>query len=179
MLCQTDTIHIHFWSKSSSGVTLTVSGSVVRLVERSFLAYNDRHVNNVKYARFFESGRMKWAASIGEEVGGSSQGKDMMLGKGISLILKSIDIKFKKPVTYPDTLLIAHKPHSLQPTQFNLQSIAYSYLQRRVVTESNAVIVWYDYDEWQKCVPPTELASAVQRRTHDCSANKNLHELSA
>ena len=41
---------------------------------------------------------------MGDELGGPSRGKAMMNGQGISLILKSIDLHFRRPVTYPDTV---------------------------------------------------------------------------
>ena len=41
---------------------------------------------------------------MGDEIGGPSRGKAMLNGQGISLILKSIELRFKRPVTYPDTV---------------------------------------------------------------------------
>jgi len=42
--------------------------------------------------------------SLGEEMGGASKAKAMLNAQGISLILKSIDVQFRRPVTYPDTV---------------------------------------------------------------------------
>ena len=41
---------------------------------------------------------------MGDELGGPSRGKAMMNGQGISLILKSMELRFRSPVTYPDTV---------------------------------------------------------------------------
>lgn len=41
---------------------------------------------------------------MGDELGGPSRAKAMMNGQGISLILKSIELRFRRPVTYPDTV---------------------------------------------------------------------------
>ena len=41
---------------------------------------------------------------MGDELGGPSRGKAMMNGQGISLILKSMELQFRRPVTYPDTV---------------------------------------------------------------------------
>ena len=41
---------------------------------------------------------------MGDELGGPSRGKAMMNGQGVSLILKSIELQFRRPVTYPDTV---------------------------------------------------------------------------
>jgi len=107
---------------------------------------------------------MKFTTALGEEVGGLEKGKDMLEGRGISIILKSIEVKFKRPVTYPDTLLIGHKPHSLTPTQFTLSCLAYSHAQQAPVATAESVCVWYDYDKLRKAEPPPELAEAVARR---------------
>lgn len=126
-----------------------------------------QHVNNVRYLRFFESGRMRWLHEVALEVGGEQGARDLLQGKGISLILKKIDLDFKRPVTYPDTLLIAHRfmPNPPDPAHLLMHSIAYSNAQERVVTESNAVCVWYDYDNLRKARdgPPSRFAAAIER----------------
>ncbi|KDQ18870.1 hypothetical protein BOTBODRAFT_184712 [Botryobasidium botryosum FD-172 SS1] len=123
-----------------------------------------RHLNNVHYLRFMESSRMKWMEAIAEEVGGSARRERMMAGHGVSLILKSIELKYKRPVTYPDTLLIASKPHKLAPTQFVLESVAYSYAQRAPVNIASAVCVWYNYDILKKCEMPQDMEELLQKK---------------
>ena len=127
----------------------------------------------------------------------------MIKGKGISLILKSISLNYKRPVTYPDTLLIAHKPHygplaaathtetgplasrvspdstaatsthertsghnypRVPKTHFHVLAVAWSYKQRRIVTESDSVCVWYDYDRLTKCNPGEEARKVLEGR---------------
>ena len=143
--------------------------------------------------RFFESGRIKWMMSLGEEIGGPEKAEAMMKGKGVSLILKSVSLNYKRPVTYPDTLLIAHKPHygpmsaaghtetgpratqldasaapekarRLAKTHFHVLAVAWSYKQRRIVTESDSVLVWYDYDKLAKCNPGDEARRVLEGR---------------
>lgn len=140
--------------------------------------------------RFFESGRIKWMLSLGQEIGGAAKAEAMMKGQGVSLILKSISVDYKRPVTFPDTLLIAHKPHAgpldsathsesgpnalsnekkhrrLGKTHFHCMAVAWSYKQRRIVTESDSVLVWYDYDKLAKCNPGEEALAALERRMH-------------
>ncbi|KAI0343357.1 hypothetical protein BDW22DRAFT_1394336 [Trametopsis cervina] len=150
-----------------------------------------QHVNNVRYLRFFESGRIKWMRSLGHEIGGPQKADDMIRGKGVSLILKSVSLNYKRPVTYPDTLLIAHKPHTgrlqstphtetgpastqvppsthspyqLAKTHFHCLAVAWSFNQRRIVTESDSVLVWYDYDKLAKCNPGEKALQALERR---------------
>lgn len=49
---------------------------------------------------------------MGNELGGPSCGKAMMNGQGLSVILKSIELLFRRPVTYLDTV-----------SKFNLTSL--------------------------------------------------------
>ncbi|KZS99723.1 Thioesterase/thiol ester dehydrase-isomerase [Laetiporus sulphureus 93-53] len=141
-----------------------------------------QHVNNVRYVRFLESSRIEWMVSLGKEIGGASRADDMLAGRGISLILKTISIDYKRPVVYPDMLLIAHKPHPgplvstsdvhktefgqrrFPKTHFHLMGAIYSYAQRRIVTECDEVLVWYDYEKLAKCDPGEEATVALQRR---------------
>ncbi|KAI0322788.1 HotDog domain-containing protein [Amylostereum chailletii] len=137
-----------------------------------------QHVNNVRYVRFFESGRMQWISAVGRDLGGPEVAKNLLSAKGISFILKSIEIKFRRPVTFPDTLLIAHKPRSwstsamtdasrgppLHRTQFYLDATAYSFAQHAVVADSTSVITWYDYDKLSKCDPGDALWAPVWAR---------------
>lgn len=48
--------------------------------------------------------RIEWLRTLGDEMGGPERAQAMIKGQGVSLILKSLSIKFKRPVTYPDTV---------------------------------------------------------------------------
>lgn len=41
---------------------------------------------------------------MGNELGGPEKARAMLKAQGVSLILKSIEVKFRRPVTYPDTV---------------------------------------------------------------------------
>lgn len=47
---------------------------------------------------------MKWITAVGDDLGGPERATAMLKGKGVSFILKSLSIDFKRPVTYPDTV---------------------------------------------------------------------------
>ncbi|PIL24811.1 hypothetical protein GSI_12697 [Ganoderma sinense ZZ0214-1] len=128
-----------------------------------------QHVNNVRYVRFFESGRFHWMQALGRELGGPKRAEQLIHGEGVSLILKSLSIDYKAPVTFPDTLLVAHKPHpgsnnGQGKTSFFVAGAIWSYAQRRIVTESDSVLVWYDYDKLTKCDPGEAAKAALRRR---------------
>ncbi|CAE6410518.1 unnamed protein product [Rhizoctonia solani] len=118
--------------------------------------------------RFFETSRMHMMYLIGLETNGLEGGKAVLEGLGVSIILKSIDVKFKRPVTYPDNLVIMQRPHNTSPSRFNLSAVAYSLAQRAPVATSDAVCVWYDYDVWKKCDVDenTGIGLAITKRAH-------------
>ena len=126
----------------------------------------------MRAVRFFESGRFHWMRALGHELGGPDKAKEMITGKGVSLILKSLSVDYKRPVVYPDTLLVAHKPHpgvsAAAPrsakTHFGVRGAMWSYAQRRIVTESDSVLVWYDYDRLTKCDPGEAARAVIERR---------------
>jgi len=135
-----------------------------------------RHLNNVCYVRFFESGRMEWLRNLAIIAGGEHRAKDLLEAKGISLILKSINVNFRRPVSFPDTLLVAHKalPPTADPAHLSIHAMAYSETQGTIVAESTAICVWYDYDTLSKCRsgPPVEFKQAFQHGEPDSEASK-------
>jgi hypothetical protein len=54
--------------------------------------------------KFYPKARIEWMVKLGNELGGPERAQAMVKGQGISLILKCLSIKFKRPVTYPDTV---------------------------------------------------------------------------
>jgi hypothetical protein len=47
---------------------------------------------------------MEWIIAVGNALGGPAKAEAFMRGRGISFILKSMKIDFKRPVTFPDTV---------------------------------------------------------------------------
>lgn len=109
--------------------------------------------------------RIHWMQNLAHELGGDQKAHDMISGKGVSLILADVSIKFRRPITYPDAvshigtswlirswalpilqLLIAHRPHDPFPTHFSCAAAIWSNAQRAVVATSESKLVWYDID---------------------------------
>jgi acyl-CoA thioesterase FadM len=47
---------------------------------------------------------MKWLESVVHALGGPERVRAMLQGRGVSFILKSIALTYRRPVTYPDTV---------------------------------------------------------------------------
>jgi len=96
--------------------------------------------------------------SVGHDIGGPDRADALLRPQGIAFILKSMEVNYRRPVRFPNTLLVASKPapepdSKKSRTQFLLLASAYSYEQRAVVADLKSVMTWYDYDKLAKCDP--------------------------
>jgi len=136
----------------------------------------------------FCKARIKWMMSLGEEIGGLNKAKAMINAEGVSLILKSIQVQFRRPVTYPDSvsllqnfkyfwhwlwpkLVIGYRPllgadhdHQDTATTFHVTASAYSLAQKAFVAHSKETLVWYDYDKQKKCDPGEKVKDVLWGR---------------
>ena len=76
------------------------------------------HVNNVMYVRYAESGRVNWTRNYGKhfDIPNRQKWNGLLTNKGYGLILKSITVDFKFPMTFPDRICVYHKLRS-RPTE--------------------------------------------------------------
>jgi acyl-CoA thioesterase FadM len=51
---------------------------------------------------------MKWLSAVMRELGGPERVHAMLKGQGVSFILRSIFVQYRRPVTYPDTVRAIH-----------------------------------------------------------------------
>jgi acyl-CoA thioester hydrolase len=112
-------------------------------------AYN--HLNNVQYIRVLEEARIHLFGAIGDHTDKADKAvfDAFINGKGVGPILGSINCKFIRPVTYPDTLsvFISVPAEDLTPTShfFNINSKIVSENMKVVVAASESKIVLVDY----------------------------------
>ena len=128
------------------------------------------HVNNVVYVRYLESGRVAALldmASAAQRVEGVSESElrsavlSFMSGRGVGVILKSVAVKFRQPVTYPDLLTVASALCDLQADRFTLSHVVVSHRQQAVVAEGQGTLVCYDYTKREKAALPGLLHTAI------------------
>ena len=98
------------------------------------------HMNNAVYATFVEQARIAFL---------SPQGADVE-----NMILARLEIDFRAPVEFGETVEI-----SVQPTRVGTKSFDLEYVMRaaeRVVAEAKTVLVAYDYAEARSVEIPDE-----------------------
>lgn len=114
------------------------------------------HVNNIIYLQYFESARIAYFEKLGfAEIG------------SVGPILAWTDCKYKFPLTYPDTISIGAKVHSLEPDRFIQRYAVFSHRHQCIAAEGQGVIVAYDYQANQKTPIPEEIKRRVYQLEKD------------
>src|SRR5262245_45187370 len=108
-----------------------------------------QHVNNVVYFRYFENVRLEYIQRL-DWFAFEEQ-------TGIGPILQSTQARFRRPVTYPDTISIAARVSKIEADRFQLEHKIVSHVQRDVVTVGDGTVVTYDYRNNKKVPVPEEL----------------------
>ncbi|KAE8387899.1 thioesterase-like superfamily-domain-containing protein [Aspergillus alliaceus] len=120
------------------------------------------HVNNVTYARYAETARVYLTRNFATHIDPDHKKEWMNIvgSTGIGLILRSIKIDYKFPMTYPDEVTVYHKlvqdpaSHSHKDA-FHLQAVIISEARQRPAARVSEDIVLYDYRQGKKTdMPP-------------------------
>lgn len=112
------------------------------------------HVNNIIYFRYFESARSEYFQKIG--VWESAR------EKGIGVILHSTNCRFRKPLTYPDTVTVGTRVTEIHADRFIMEYAVYSQSSNSIAAEGSGIIVAYDYNRNQKCTLPVEIRKKIE-----------------
>jgi acyl-CoA thioester hydrolase len=112
-----------------------------------------RHVNNVVYFRYFENARLEYIRRL-----------DWLAYEqdtGIGPILASTSARFRKPLTWPDTIDIGVRVTAVADDRFTLEHRIVSRRLQAIAAEGEGVIVTFDYRRGVKAPVPDELRRRV------------------
>ena len=112
------------------------------------------HVNNVVYFRYFENARVEYIRRLGWW--------EYLKETGIGPIVASTHAKFRRPVTYPDTLLAGAKVVAIRTTGSRCGTSLVSRKTGEMVTDGEAVVVTFDYRAGTKVPIPDELRRRIE-----------------
>jgi acyl-CoA thioester hydrolase len=104
-----------------------------------------KHVNNAVYLTYLESARIAYIRQVSEN--------DDAVG-GMAMILARVEIDFRAPAVYDEEIEVGVRPSHVGTKSFHLDSPIYA--NGRLVAESNAVLVGYDYDRGQTIPIPEQ-----------------------
>lgn len=95
------------------------------------------HVNNVVYFRYFETARLEYFAGIGL--------MEEMQATQIGPVLSETSSRYRRPVTYPDTLLVGSRVSMLDDDSFVMEYKIVSKQQGAVTTMGTAKVVMFNF----------------------------------
>ncbi len=106
------------------------------------------HVNNVAYFRYMESARVAFLVRLGID--------RLRMATGVGVILQSAQCRFRRPVVFPDTLMISSRVTAIEADRFTLEHEMTSKALGEVVTIGSGMIVAYDYAKNVKVSLPSD-----------------------
>lgn len=125
------------------------------------------HVNNVIYGRYCESARIELFRAIQSQNNTnksiSTAFINYLSAKSIGPILKSLYIKYKFPLTYPDSIIIGS---SITDIEFDRYTIAHRIISTKhslIAAEGAGVIVSYNYQQRTKAETPELIQSTLKQ----------------
>lgn len=110
------------------------------------------HVNNTVFFRLFESARMAYLGEIGFR--GSQT--------GAGPILHSTSCRFRRAITYPDTVRVGTRVTSVATDRFTME---YQIIKSdgEVAANGDGIVVAFDYATQTKIPIPHEVRAAIHR----------------
>jgi acyl-CoA thioester hydrolase len=112
-----------------------------------------RHVNNVVYFRYFENARLEYLRRMGWP--------DFERETGIGPILAATQARFRRALTYPDTIAITARLGTLGNDRFTLEHQIFSERLGEVVTTGEGTVVAFHYERGEKVAMPEELRRRI------------------
>jgi acyl-CoA thioester hydrolase len=113
------------------------------------------HVNNIVYFRWFESARIAYFDQVNFR-GGEEHG-------GVGPILASTHCRFRKPLEYPDTVLVGARVSELAPDRFTMEYRLVSKRLDALAAEGGGVVVAFNYQRSEKAAVPELVREAITR----------------
>ena len=134
----------HFFADLLKGYPVVV---VQEVIWGDMDAY--QHVNNVVYFRYFENARLEYLQRM--------RWPEYEDATGIGPILAATQARFRRPLTYPDTIAIGARLLSMGEDRFDLAHRIVSRQLGQIATEGQGTIVSYHYAQGKKVPLPAEL----------------------
>ena len=114
-----------------------------------------RHVNNTVYFRYFENGRLEYIRRAGWF--------EIETATGIGPILASTQARFRRALTYPDTIHIGTRLLEMKDDRLTLEHKIVSESLDDIATEGQGLIVAFHYESGSKPPLPEELREAIRK----------------
>jgi acyl-CoA thioester hydrolase len=82
---------------------------------------------------------------------------------GIGPILAATQARFRKPLTYPDTISVGARIPKLEQDRFTMEYLLVSHQLNAVAAEGTGTIVTFHYGQGKKAPIPEELRQRIEK----------------
>jgi acyl-CoA thioester hydrolase len=113
-----------------------------------------QHVNNVVYFRYFENARLAYFERM--------RWPEFEEATGIGPILAATQARFRRALTYPDTIAIGTRLKDMEQDRFHIEHRIISRQLGEVATLGQGTVVSYNYRESRKVPLPEELKERIR-----------------
>lgn len=117
-----------------------------------------QHVNNIVYFRYVESARIVYFERLGFI--------EIMEQTGIGPILAETRCRYRRPLTYPDTVSVGARVSEIGEDRFMMEYRIVSHKLEAIAAEGEGTLVSYNYREKRKAPIPDR----VRRRIEEMEA---------
>lgn len=111
------------------------------------------HVNNAVFFRYIEIARIDFLRRSGSHA--------LRDETGIGFILQFVEMRFRQPLVFPDTVRVDTKLASIEDDRFTLAHAVVSKKTGEVAAIGRGTVVTYDYAKAAKTSIPAEIRSAI------------------
>jgi acyl-CoA thioester hydrolase len=113
-----------------------------------------QHVNNVVYFRYFENARLEYFRRLGWF--------EFEVATGIGPILQATSARFRRPLTYPDTIHIGTRLKKMKEDRFVIEHHIVSEALDEIATIGDGTVVTFHYETGMKVPVPEELKERIR-----------------
>ena len=109
------------------------------------------HVNNAVFIMYMEHARVRYAEDVGVPLDANPQSQE-----ALSIILASVSCRYRRPVEYPDTVVVGTRFVKGNPERgdFTLEHHVWSEQKQLVAAVGESGIVVYDYRKGKRAPIP-------------------------
>ena len=114
-----------------------------------------RHVNNVVYFRYFENARLEYFRRM--------RWFEFEKETGIGPILAATQARFRKPLTYPDTISVGACISAIGTDRCTMDYLLVSHALQAIAADGQGTIVTFHYPQGKKVPMPDELRRRIEQ----------------
>ncbi|WP_404340955.1 acyl-CoA thioesterase [Pseudoalteromonas mariniglutinosa] len=118
-----------------------------------------QHVNNVVYFRYFETARIDFFNQINL--------LEDLQKTGVGPVISENNARYKRPVTFPDTVLVGVTISDIQADRFMMHYTVFSQSQNAITTQGSSQVVMFNFKTGQKAPLTEPLLAALKNNTRD------------